>query len=475
MNTAAIPGAELKAQQSASSILHGVLMEAMEAYPASFTSVSFAHEATTFRRTYPELLTEFEAARLASKDRYAIARLLATASQRHLVWHDEDGSRSLTEALVEPCAPLPLEAQTSNCAPGWKPSLVYRGERWETDSIETFASHLAGRNVISSGAQNALSWLHNNLLAQGAVNLSGHKIVVLGANAEMASTRHWLEAGADVLALDITPPPEDWLASVAGRLSWPRDGANLLTQPREILATIREFAGDDPVHLALYAYAPGQAREMRLTGAMNAIVEAMPSDSIASVTILVSPTTPTALDQDDLRAMDTRREHAPWWESGLRTLGLLGHGDGAIRSGHAAATRTVVDIQGASYQAAQYLGKVIAAEAWTSGLAGKTPLRVSANTAAITRTRSLAHPVFAAAFGGAAALGVETFTPRMSRTVNGLLAIHDWLNPALPVPARIRVHGGIHTLPYPLVSGLRVAAAIGFARSPRLLRGLISS
>ncbi|MEM7217946.1 MAG: hypothetical protein AAF515_06240 [Pseudomonadota bacterium] len=132
------------------------------------------------------------------------------------------------------------------------------------------------------------------------------------------------------------------------------------------------------------------------------------------------------------------------------------------------ATRTVVPIQGLSYQAAQYLGKVLAAERW----AGQG-LRVSANTAAITRTRSLDHPVFAAAFGGAAAFGVETLTPRQSRRLNGLLAVADWLAEEAPRPGDVRVHGALHGLPYPLEKALRVAAAIGFARSPRLLAGLL--
>jgi hypothetical protein len=159
----------------------------------------------------------------------------------------------------------------------------------------------------------------------------------------------------------------------------------------------------------------------------------------------------------------------------LSRLGLFGRGGGCAESGTGSATRTVVAIQGGSYQAAQYLGKVMVAECWASQLqeAGGPSVRVSANTAAITRTRSLNHPVFAAAFGGAAAFGVETFAPRLSRRLNGLLAAQDWLNPRMPVPGAVRVHGGIHTLPYPLDPPLRVAAAIGFARSPRLLRGLI--
>ncbi|NIV19460.1 MAG: hypothetical protein GWN54_02150 [Gammaproteobacteria bacterium] len=68
---------------------------------------------------------------------------------------------------------------------------------------------------------------------------------------------------------------------------------------------------------------------------------------------------------------------------------------------------------------------------------------------------------------------METMTPRQSRRINGLLALYDWLRPDRPVPGAVRVHGGIHTLPYPLESALRIAAAIGFARSPRLLRGLL--
>jgi hypothetical protein len=167
----------------------------------------------------------------------------------------------------------------------------------------------------------------------------------------------------------------------------------------------------------------------------------------------------------------------PAWESMCSALGLLGRGGGSVSAGGAHVTRTVVSIQGESYQEAQYLGKTLTAECWAHfgqmNSEHRQPLRVSANSAAITRTRSLSHPVFTAAFGGATALGVETWAPRQSRRLNGLLTVHDWLCPQKPTPEAIRVHGGIHTLPYPLDSVLRVAAAIGFARSPRLVRGLM--
>jgi len=209
---------------------------------------------------------------------------------------------------------------------------------------------------------------------------------------------------------------------------------------------------------------------------MNAIVNALPAERVASVTMLVSPTTPTGLDAQDRAAMDARGAARPAWEAFLARLGLLGRGGGRIDRGDAAAVRSVVAIQGASYQAAQYLGKIIMAECWAKHGAPQAetpaPLRVSANTAAITRTRSLDHPVFAAAFGGAGAFGVETFTPRQSRRVNGLLALDDWQRREPPMPGAVRVHGGIHALPYPLEPALMVAAGFGFARSPRLLRGL---
>ena len=252
-----------------------------------------------------------------------------------------------------------------------------------------------------------------------------------------------------------------------GRLTFPVGPADLLKQPREILATLIAFADGEPLDICLYAYAGGNARELRLTCAMNAIVDAMPRSLIASVSLLISPTTPTPLTPGDVEAVSTQLSNRPAWERCLDTCGLFGAGRGYTQNTNYPTSRTVVSIQGMSYQAAQYLGKIIKATCWAN-----SAMRVSANTAAITRTRSLDHPVFAAAFGGAAALRVETFTPRMSKQISGLLTVHDWLHPNLPTPGHVRVHGGIHTMAYPLNTALRVAAAIGFVRSPGLLRGL---
>ena len=93
--------------------------------------------------------------------------------------------------------------------------------------------------------------------------------------------------------------------------------------------------------------------------------------------------------------------------------------------------------------------------------------------AGVTRTRSLQHPVFAAAFSGAGAFGVETYAPETTRALMALLAARDWLDPeSVDVPSSVRVHGGLYVLPTPLEPSLRVAAAIGLVKDPKLVGGL---
>ena len=467
----------LAEEQSALTVLHALLTDAETRFPDALADARLPPDQAGFRKHYPDALPRFEAARLASGERPRIARHLATALQEHISWQDASGRRTLREALDEPGEPLALDTHVFGGRTGWQPGLVYRGQRWDATRLAEFGGQLAGRGMMTRAADDALTWVSEHVLESGVLRLSGRKIAMLGAGAEMAPTRHWLACGADVLWLDTEPPPGDWPQSqeLSGRLYWPVGNVDLLTDPRAVLATLIAFADGTPLDIGLYAYAPGRARELRLTATMNALVNALPAELIASVTMLVSPTTPASLGAQDVAAVRARRDARPVWEAACERVGLLGRGPGSVTLGDASATRSVVAIQGASYQAAQYLGKTIMADCWaTHGQTGSpdlAPLRVSANTAAITRTRSLAHPVFTAAFGGAAAFGVETLAPRQSRCINGLLAVHDWLHPETPQPGIVRVHGGIHTLPYPLEPALRVAAGLGFVRSPRLLRG----
>jgi hypothetical protein len=471
----------LQQGRSASEILHSALLEGVHASGLDASDLALSDAAGVFRKTYTGVLPHFEAARLTHHARHVIASHVVKALQKQIVWQTDKDEIPITDALRVAAEPLSVGVVSGRAQGAWKPRIHYGGKDWSGSTLDALADVLVQRQVISSAAGQALSHVKAHVLEGDTLGLRGRRIAMLGAGAEMAPTRFWLEAGADVLWLDTTPPPESLrtAAGFSGRLFVPAEPVNLLRRPAEVLATLNTWSNGEPLDLGLYAYAPGQAREMRLTGVMNALVDLLPRELIRTVTLLVSPTTPTALDADEVAAMMTRLRTRPVWQNLLAFTGLLSREQGSVQRGDVAVSRSVVDIQGASYQAAQYVGKVLQAECWyresLQGSGAREGFRVSANTAAVTRTRSLEHPVFAAAFAGTSAFAVETLEPEQSRVLNGLLAVHDWLHPDVPVPGRIRVHGGAHVLPYPLKSALMVAAAIGFARSPRLLVGLLRS
>ena len=100
---------------------------------------------------------------------------------------------------------------------------------------------------------------------------------------------------------------------------------------------------------------------------------------------------------------------------------------------------------------------------------------VSANVAPPTRTRSvMKNPVLAAAYGGAAAFGVEAFDPATSRWLMAALLVHDLRNPGAPSQPSAELghpfdllahgasHGGIWRMPYQPRSVLPLAVARGF-------------
>ena len=452
---------QLPADKTASIILYEAISAALLAFPVEFASMVEPTSAKAFKEAYIHFLPEFEAARLASAKSIEIARCLVKQMQQSVVWQGAEGDVPLSEYLETVAEPMPLIRYHGRSGLISRPDFVYEDQTWS--DLTAVGERLFDRNVITQPASDALTWLQQNL-----TDLRGRRVAVLGAAAEMASTELFLKMGADVLWLDKTPPPESWSKEneFAGTLHFPRQNADLLSQPREILATLHAFSNGQPLDLCLYAYAPGQAREIRLTAAMNALVDVMPKQQIASITMLVSPTTPVSLSKAELQRISERRSSRPSWEAALDTLGIFGNRGGIVEMCGAASARSLVSIQGTSYQAAQYLGKVVTAVVWA-----EQGHRVSANTAAITKTRSLDHPVFAAAFGGAAALGVETFSVSQSTCLSGLLSMHDWLRAERPTPGAVRIHGGIHTLPYPLEFALRPAAAIGFLKRPQLFLG----
>lgn len=475
---------------SASVMLHGILVSARLRFKDAFRAYVFPKEAQVFKTTYPEALASFEAARVSSPERSEIARFIVEKSHRWLLLRADGIERPLADSLWELPEGPQLETTPLSGRGRWKPAVAFEGRSYAGKDLAALGEVLVERDLATPQVETALSWLAANALdAKGELDLSGRRFALLGAGAEIAPTPLLLAAGADVLWLDVTRPPEKWLADDAfsGRIVASKSLGDVIAQPREIAAAICAFASaGSPVDCGLFAYAPGAGREWRLASTMNAIVDAVGPERVRSATLYVSPTHPALLSQHELECARRRSEGMPGWQRALGAVGLLGK-SGQAGTPSARIQRAVVEMQGASYQAAQYVEKLLAMERWAVyGIAGRGgQAALSANVAGITRTRSLEHPVFAAAYVGCGAFGVETFASETTRPLAALLALHDLLNPQAAGAASAarranpqalfgqRVHGGLYGLPFDLQPMLMAAGVLGFAKRPALLAGLL--
>jgi hypothetical protein len=459
---------------SATTHLHAALLAAVSQFPGELDVAQVPGDPAAFRKNYPEVLPRFEAARAGSGERADIARTVVAAANQRLVMHP--GGTPIDEAVALAADPLETEIHRFGGSSRLHPRVELNGTVQQGDTLVEAVSAMVARGSASDSVARAIGWLVEEAGADG-IDLSGHRIAMLGAGAELAPTLLWLAGGADVLWIDVNDPPVDLLErdDLSGTLHWVPGGVDLLTDPDRVRATIEEFASGDRIDLGLYAYAGGHAREWRLTAAMNAIVDALPAGSVRGVAMLLSPTTCGVLTEAELAGAAARRANAPRWLRALDRMHVLGTGDGHTAIGGTAANRGIVSIQGGSYQGAQYIGKMLAAEVWASA---DPAINLSVNTAGVSLTESLHHPVFEIAFAGAQALDVETFPPATTAALNGLLTLHDRLDPAAAERSidelfTTRVHGGIYLAPYPIDPALRVAAGIGVLKDPRRLVALV--
>ena len=472
-------GVTLPSGVTASTLLHRLLSETAARFP-SLAAAAPPASAERFRKGFPAAIERFEAARVSSAERAQAATFLVEASHRALAVASNGQLTPLDEAVRAAAEPCALESWRLAGSGRLSPAIPYGGRVFHGREIADLADDLATRELLAPAARDALVWLLEHALVAGELDLAGRRFALLGAGAELAPTPLLLEAGAEVLWIDLAAPPERLAkdSALSGRLLVPRGGANLLAAPAAVTATLARFAEAGPIDVGLYAYAPGAGREWRLEAAMNAIVDALPADVLRSISLLVSPTTPLALGPAERAARERRAAARPVWQRALGAAGLLGSRE-PVRAGDVQVPRLVVALQGASYQAAQYVEKLCAAERWAAQPGRR--FTVSANVAGISRTRSLSHPLFEAAYAGATAFGVETFAPETTRALSGLLTLHDLLNPAAPgAPggdARAlfaeRFHGGFHVVPWSIDPALRVAAVVGLARRPSLLARLL--
>jgi hypothetical protein len=474
---------------TASAMLHGLLFSARARFNDTFRPLVFPRDSRVFRDTYPDAILAFETLRIASPERTEIARFVVEKAHRWILLRSGGVERPLADSLWElPPAP-PLETTALRGSGRWQPAVPFEGRSYAGRELGELGERLVSRDLATPPVTDALAWIAANALdGKGCLDLAGRRFAVMGAAAEIAPTPILLAAGADVLWLDIAPPPEKWLLDdgLSGRLVRGSGTGDLLARPRETAAAIAAFASGGAVDCGLFAYAGGAGREWRLGATMNAIVDAVGPERVRSASLYVSPTHPAALSKAELEMAARRNLAMPAWQRALGASGALGK-PGLAGDPGARLQRAIVKIQGASYQAAQYVEKVLAMERWAAyGVAAEGGASaLSANVAGITRTRSLEHPMFAAAYLGCGAFGVETFSSDTTRPLSALLMLHDLLNPkaagaasesrgrAIPALFGQRVHGGIYGLPFDLQRMLVAAGALGFSRQPGLLRGFL--
>jgi hypothetical protein len=388
-----------------------------------------------------------------------------------LVYRDADGGdRNLAEHLGDGSAePLPTVVRQGKASHCLELELPFEERTHHDDDAVQLVDKFESEHSITMPAADALRWILKR--GEKGLDLRGHKYVLLGAGAELAPTPLMLGAGADVLWIDVADPkidPEQY----SGTLRYVEGGADLLTQPKEIVATIEAFADGDPISIGMFAYAAGQGREWRLEAAMNAITNALPRDRVKAVGLYISPTSAARVCRADVTESERRRAVAPVWQKLLARTGALGLP--YAQSGDEHVSRAIVPVQGASYQAAQYIAKSMVAEAFSTSRRIET---VSANVAGITNTGSMGLPVFQAGFVGAKLFGVRIFEAATTRWLSGLLLLHDWLNTEATSagPASLferQIHGGVYSLAYALDDAIRYAALYGFARRPSLMAAM---
>jgi hypothetical protein len=365
-------------------------------------------------------------------------------------------------------------------------SLPYRGTRLRGDALHRRLTTWAEAGVLEPSAVDAVRLVaeHPEWLA-----LDGHRVVVLGAGAEMGPLPSLLRWGATVVAVDL-PRPELWTRVLrtaregAGRLLVPVQGTG--AEPADDGALARA-AGADLLHdlpavaawlqgvetsggrlvLGNYVYADG-ATNVRVSVAVDALTRRLQErrDDLA-LAFLATPTDVFAVPGEAV-------DHATAaYEGRSRTARLAGRplrmvsGGRLLRRPYVPGSDpgindTLVPQQGPNYTLAKRLQR------WRAAVARDAGVPVSFKVAPPTRTRSVVkNRALAAAYAGAHRFGVEVFEPATSNTLMAALLVHDLQTGAQALghpwrdEAHAAVHGGLWRAPYEPRSALGLAALLG--------------
>lgn len=468
--------------RSTSALGRAVVADALRA--ADPVGAQAAERETNWRQGY---LTHFrrlvEAGLLSDDAAVSIARSGLQALHQRMHATTGEGEVPVGELFERDTVDHPLETVTvqGTRARARELSVPFHGERLSGDALHRQLDAWTAAGSMEPSAADAVRDVAAN---PDWLDLTGDRLVVLGAGAEMGPLRAVLSWGGDVVAVDL-PRPEVWRRLLetargsAGTLRVPVASGSGVGDER-----LTERAGADLVHdlppiadwleglegslvLGNYVYADG-ATNVRVSTAVDVLsAELLRRRGDVSLAFLATPTdvfaVPTEVVEASTRAYTTPSGPMRLARPALRTLS----GGRLLRRNYAPGSDpglndSLVPQQGPNYALAKRLQR------WRATAARRDGVTVSLNVAPPTRTRSVVkNRALASAYAGAHRFGIEVFEPATSNTLMAALLVHDLRSGRTPQASPWReeahgaVHGGLWRTAYDPRSALGLAVVLG--------------
>lgn len=429
-----------------------------------------------WRHGYPLHLRRLVEAGLEADTGVRIAEAGLTAARDRAVRVGRGLDRPLTEE-ADPLVPLGTQEWWGSAEPETELSLPLHGHRLRGEEVTRQLAQWQRDGVLEPGAVAAVTEVlaHPEWLA-----LPGHRMVALGAAAEMGPVRSLLRWGATVTAIDLPGAPlwgrlEEVARRSAGRLEYPTQpdgtpGADLLSQVAELREWLpqRPAAGERLV-LGNYAYADG-VLNLRLALATDQLLSEL-SERVPDLAAawLATPTDAFAVPGEVVRASAQAYAETSWKR--LRAVTRTVSAGRLLQRNYRpeedpGIADAIIPQQGPNYLLAKRLHR------WRATVARRAGQRVSLQVAPPTRTRSVTkNRALAAAYAGAHRFGVTVFEPATANTLMAALLVHDLMAPQ-PEPdpqfapwqeeAYRAVAGGLWRGPYDPRSALGIALVLGW-------------
>ncbi len=438
-----------------------------------------AESETNWRRNYLLHFRRLVEAGLQSREAaLAIATDGLASLHERMRFATAEGEGTLGEAFSAGSSKEPFDTVTVKGSGVAQRELVlpYRGERLRGDALQRQLDRWVAAGVVEPSCAEAVRVVAAN---PDWLDLTGWRVAVLGAGAEMGPLTALLRWGGEVVAVDL-PRPQIWqrlldtahryagtmhVPAQPGKAEWPRGaGADLLHDPARIAGWLAGF--DGPLVLGNYVYADG-ALHVRVAMAVDALTtHLLAQRADLALAFLATPTDVFAVPKEAVEEASRRYAEPKGVGRVRRPLRIVSGGRLLTRNYppglDPGINDSLVPQQGPNYALAKRLQR------WRAAVARDAGTTVSLTIAPSTRTRSVVkNRLLAAAFAGAHRFGIEVFEPATSNTLMAALLVHELraAPPAQPLPwqdeAYAAAHGGLWRQPYSPRSALGLAVLLG--------------